>query len=257
MAAVEPKQIDAITERLEGVYGKPRFVARFDPMEELISCILSQHTADANSFPTFQRLREKYATWEQVANLSPESLAKQIQKAGLANQKSKSILGSLKAIKHRFGDYTLDPLRKMSLEEGRAFLTSLPGVGPKTAAIVLLFSFGKPTIPVDTHVFRVSWRIGLIEKRIGEARAHAVLENLIPAEMMYRAHVALIQHGRNICKARNPECSRCPIRKECDFATAVESPRNGAHDLPAQGKPSPRSSAQHAAKRKGRASRGQ
>jgi endonuclease-3 len=162
-------------------------------------------------------MREQFADWDQVASLTQQELADVIRKAGLANQKAKSILAVLKEIKNRFGDYTLEPLRKMEMEDARRWLLSLPGVGPKTAAIVLCFSFGKPAIPVDTHVFRVSWRLGIIDKKIGESKAHGALEAVVPNDLAFRFHTALIQHGRQTCKAPKPNCERCVVRRVCRF----------------------------------------
>jgi len=211
------QRIRRLVDQLESAYGSPRFIPRFEPLEELISCILSQHTADANSFPTFTRLRERFPEWEQIASLTHHELADVIRKAGLANQKAKSIIAVLKEIKNRFGDYTLEPLREMKMEDARKWLLSLPGVGPKTAAIVLCFSFGMPAIPVDTHVFRVSWRLGLIDKKIGESKAHGALEAAVPEDLAFRFHTALIQHGRQTCKAPKPNCEQCVVRRGCRF----------------------------------------
>jgi len=202
---------------LEAVYGQPRFITRFAPIDELVSCILSQHTTDATSFPTFHRLRAVAPEWDDVVALGQERLADAIRPAGLPNQKAKSILGCLQEIKSRNGSYTLEPLSAMSMEASRKWLLSLPGIGPKTAAIVLCFAFGMPAIPVDTHVFRVSWRLGLISKLIGEAKAHDALQAAVPTDIAFRFHAALIQHGRKICKAPTPNCSICPVRRRCDF----------------------------------------
>jgi endonuclease-3 len=205
---------DLVTD-LEAVYGQPRFISRFSPLEELVSCILSQHTTDATSFPTFARLREAVPDWADLAAMRAEDLAKLIRTAGLPNQKSKAILGSLREIERRTGRFDLEVLRLMTMNDARTWLLSLPGVGPKTAAIVLCFSFGLPAIPVDTHVFRVAHRLGLIRKEIGEAKAHAVLEGRVPPELAYRFHTALIQHGRQICKAPTPKCELCPLTARC------------------------------------------
>lgn len=218
MPSKKPK-IDAVTlvQRLETVYGRARQIARFDPMEELISCILSQHTSDANSFPTFTRLRETFKDWQAVVDAGPERVADVIRQAGLANQKSKSIVGSLTRIYERFGEYSLDELRTWPMLEARAWLMTLPGVGPKTASIVLCFSLGMGAIPVDTHVFRVSWRVGLIEKEIGENKAHDALLKLVPPEYAFRYHVALIQHGRHVCRAPLPDCDVCVVKEQCEW----------------------------------------
>ncbi len=218
-----PDRIRWLVDELEKLYGRSRRIARFDPMEELVSCILSQHTTDATSFPAFTRLREAYADWQAVVDAGPEELASVIRKAGLANQKSKNIIAALSAIKERFGSYSLGSLRKVELLEARSILMSLPGVGPKTASIVLCFAFGKGAIPVDTHVFRVCWRLGLYEKKIGENKAHDVLLALVPPELAFRFHVALIQHGRKICRAPKPNCAQCLLAPSCAFFELLEA----------------------------------
>lgn len=207
--------IRKLVEALERQYGAGDERKRLEPVDELISCILSQHTSDAASFPTFFRLRERFPTWEQVARLDERRLADEIRAAGLANQKARSIRAVLRELRKRFGGYTLEPLRAMEMEEARRLLLSLPGVGPKTAAIVLCFGLGFPAIPVDTHVFRVAWRLGLIEKRVGADRAHRLLEQMVPPELAYRFHVALIRHGRRTCHARKPACDDCVVRRRC------------------------------------------
>lgn len=210
-----PKLSTVLIERLEAVYGRPRMIARFDPMEELVSCILSQHTADANSFPAFTRLRETFPNWDDVVAAGPERVADVIRNAGLANQKSKSIIRCLEQIKERTGSYSLEMLRGMPMLEARAWLMSLPGVGPKTASIVLCFSLGEPAIPVDTHVYRVSWRVGLIPEGLGEVKAHDELLKVVPPEMAFRFHVTLIQHGRMTCRAPTPLCGQCVVTDLC------------------------------------------
>lgn len=210
-----PEAIERLLSDLETLYGRPRFVPRFDPVEELVSCILSQHTADANSFPAFTRLRETYPDWQAVVDAGPEAVAEVVRQAGLANQKARSIVGALKAIRERVGSYSLDHLRDLPMEEARAWLMDLPGVGPKTASIVLCFSFGMGAIPVDTHVFRVGWRLGLYDRKIGEAKAHDALLRLVPPGLAFRFHTTLIQHGRHLCSAQKPTCDRCPVRDRC------------------------------------------
>lgn len=216
-ARIEPSAVEAIVVALEAVYGKPRRIARFTPMEELVSCILSQHTTDASSFPAFTRLRETYADWQDVIDAGPEAVADVIRKAGLANQKARGIIACLKKIQELNGEITLEPLRAMSTLEARDWLMALPSVGPKTASIVLCFSMGRDAIPVDTHVYRVSWRLGLIPEGIGEKKAHDLLLDIAPEGMSFRFHVALIQHGRNICKAPLPTCEICPVSGQCQW----------------------------------------
>lgn len=216
-----------LVQSLERDYGVAKQEPRFEPMDELISCILSQHTSDANSFPTFHRLREKYPSWDQIARLKPDHLAQEIRAAGLANQKARSILGALREIKSRNGDYTLENLRELPLDDARKWLLSLPGVGPKTAAIVLCFAFGRPAIPVDTHVFRVAWRLGIIEWKLGEAKAHRAIEALVPSDCAFRFHVALIRHGRKVCKAQKPRCEECCVQRMCAYYAGIkENPKS-------------------------------
>ncbi len=209
--------VEEIVVKLEKVYGRPRLISRFDAMEELVSCILSQHTSDASSFPAFTLLRETFPRWQNVVDAGPERVASVIRNAGLANQKARNIIDCLVEIGRRNGGYTLEPLRAMPMLEARKWLMSLPGVGPKTASIVLCFSFGKPAIPVDTHVYRVSWRLGLIPETLGETRAHDQLLSLVPPDLAFRFHVALIQHGRKVCRAPQPGCGECVVKGQCDW----------------------------------------
>lgn len=218
-AARKRKALKALS-LLESEFGVTEHHVRMDPMDELISCILSQHTSDANSFPTFFALRAKYPDWSEIAKLKPAALAEEIRPAGLANQKAKSILATLREIKARVGIYSLEHLHAMDTEDALAWLCTLPGVGPKTAAIVMCFAFGRPVVPVDTHVYRVSKRLGLIDEKTNEAAAHRILRKLVRPELAFRFHVALIEHGRRTCKARNPLCGECVLRRVCPSATS-------------------------------------
>jgi endonuclease III len=204
-----------LLERLEEVYGRPREMPRFEPMEELVSCIMSQQTTDAKSFPAFTRLRERYPEWEQVVAAGPEEVAQVIWKAGLANQKARSIVKCLQTIKAETDEYSLDHLRPMETRAALAWLMKLPGVGPKTASLVLSLCFGKGTVAVDTHVFRVSWRLGIIPEKLGEAKAHGALLDIVPEELAFRYHATLIQHGRLTCKAPLPLCADCVVTDLC------------------------------------------
>jgi endonuclease-3 len=219
-----PDRVRALTERLEAVYGVAEWRPHGLPVEELVGCILSQHTSDVNSTRAFAALQERYPTWQDVIDAPLEELADTIRSGGLANQKAARIQEVLRLLQNEEGDVSLAALNGMTDGEARGFLTSLPGVGPKTAAIVLCFSLGRPVIPVDTHVFRVSWRLGLVEKRIGEARAHDALQALAPPDIVYRFHMALIRHGRAVCKAPLPRCAECVVRDLCRYyETEVKS----------------------------------
>ncbi|HXH60690.1 MAG TPA: endonuclease III, partial [Fimbriimonadaceae bacterium] len=199
-------KVRKVLDTLEERYGRARFVSRFDPVDELVSCILSQHTADANSFPAFTRLRATFPEWQQVVDAGPERVADVVRKAGLANQKARSIINALKEVHRRVGGYSLEPLRAMEMRDARDWLMSLPGVGPKTASIVLCFSFGMAAIPVDTHVFRVSKRLGFVPEGADEKKAHDLLLEVVEPEDAFRYHTTLIQHGRKTCRAQRPLC---------------------------------------------------
>jgi endonuclease-3 len=209
------RRIPEILDLLEASYGRSRPIRRFEPMEELVSCILSQHTADANSFPAFTRLRAAFPDWAEMEAAGPEGIEPWIQAAGLARQKAKSIHGSLSAIRLRMGSHTLDPLLDWPLAEARDWLESLPGVGPKTAAIVLCFALGRPAIPVDTHVSRVSRRLGLLSEGLSDSAAHHALPLMTPEADAHRLHALFIQHGRKTCFAQRPACAECPLAGLC------------------------------------------
>lgn len=204
--------------RLEERYGRFRFIPRFDPVEELISCILSQHSSDATSFPTFTRLMERFPDWDAMASAPPEAIIEVIRPAGLPQQKAKAIQASLRAIQERFGEITLWPLLNADPIESRKWLQSLPGIGPKTASIVLCFALGLHAIPVDTHVHRVALRLGLLAPGTNEVAAHDHLLKLVPEELAFRFHTTLIQHGRQLCRAPKPICERCPLVEDCPSA---------------------------------------
>lgn len=210
-----PELAREIVQRLEQVYGTAKWQPRMEPLEELIHCILSQHTSDVNSFRAFEALRAAFPTWEAVLEAPMAQLASVIRVGGLANQKAPRIQAVLRAVKARSPSFEMSFLEQMETSEARRFLLSLPGIGPKCAAIVLCFSLGRPVIPVDTHVFRVSWRLGLIERSVGEAKAHERLQAQVPEEMAYSFHVALIRHGRTVCRASRPRCGKCVLRDLC------------------------------------------
>jgi endonuclease-3 len=215
--------IREITERLEQVYGQAEWRPHGLPVEELVGCILSQHTSDVNSTRAFAALQERYPEWRQIIDAPTEEVAKTIRSGGMPNQKARRIQEVLRLLQNETGEVSLDALSSMTDEEARRYLMSLPGVGPKTAAIVLCFSLGRPVIAVDTHVFRVAWRLGLIEKRIGEARAHDVLQSLTPKEIVYRFHMALIRHGRAVCKAPVPRCGQCVLTDICRYYQTLKN----------------------------------
>lgn len=205
---------------LEARYGRKTW-KRHDGMDELISCILSQSTTDANRDRGFAALKAAYPGWEQVHHAPLEDLVEVIRPAGLANSKAPYIQGALEAIYAQRGEYNIDFLQEMPVPEAKQWLQALPGVGPKTAAIVLCFGFGMYAFPVDTHVLRVSKRIGFLPPKISADKAHAHMEAIVPPEEYYAFHLQLIYHGRDLCKARTPQCEPCPIQQHCAYYAAL------------------------------------
>jgi endonuclease-3 len=184
-------------------------------LNELIFTVLTQHTSDINAERAYDSLRKTLPTWGEVVEADTAVVGKAIHHGGLANQKSVRIQNILNEILKRRGRFDLEFLAELPLEQARKWLMSLPGVGPKTAAVVMAFSLKMPAFPVDTHIHRVSKRLGLINKRTSADQAHPILEQLIPEDDRYNMHVLLITHGRQICKARIPQCDRCPLAAEC------------------------------------------
>jgi endonuclease-3 len=211
----------AIHKILREGYGDREWRPRLEPVGELVSTILSQNTNDMNRDRAYEQLREQFPTWEAVRDADLAAVQKAIRPAGLANSKGPAIQRALCQISETRGEISLDFLAKMPLDEAKAWLTSLHGVGPKTAAIVLLFSFNRPAFPVDTHVHRVSQRLGLIGPKVSREKAHDALEALLPPETYYAFHLNLIEHGRRICHARRPRCASCLLLDLCDYGQEV------------------------------------
>ncbi len=206
-----------IHQRLLEVYGEPKWRRPLPPLDELISTILSQNTNDRNRDRAFEALQARFPNWEAVRDAPLAAVIEAIRPAGLANQKAQRIQEILRAITHQRGALNLDFLEDLPLEEARSWLMQFKGVGPKTAAIVLLFSLGRPAFPVDTHIYRVSGRIGLRPTEMTVEETHAWFEALLPPETWYAAHLNLIRLGREVCHARRPQCERCPIREFCEY----------------------------------------
>ena len=208
--------------RLLKVYGNPAWRPHMDAVSELVSTILSQNTNDVNRDVAFDRLRSRFATWEQVRDADAEVVIEAIRSAGLANQKGPRIQEALRLITLERGELDLDFLTDWPVEEAKDWLCAINGVGPKTAAIVLLFSLGRPAFPVDTHVHRVTKRLGLIGPKVSREKAHVVLEQLVPEDAYYPFHLNLIRHGRQVCSSRNPSCVECSLRDLCEYYLALE-----------------------------------
>lgn len=219
--AVSRARVQQVYERLDAVYGPLRPSPGDEPLGELIGTILSQSTTDINSGRAYERLRAMYPTWEEVLDASEDEIYEAIKPAGLGRMKAPRIKQTLREVLRRRGELRLDFLAEMPLDEAKRWLVSLDGVGPKTAACVLLFSLGRPALPVDTHVHRVSRRLGLIGPRVSAERAHDQLEAALEPDQVYTFHVGMIRHGRRVCHAQRPACDRCPLRDLCDFYAAL------------------------------------
>ena len=208
--------------KLIEAFGEPIWRNPLPPVDELVSTILSQNTNDVNRDRAFDSLREKFPTWEEVRDADTEEVIEAVRVAGLANQKGPRIQGVLRAITEERGSLDLSFLEDMPIEEARDWLTQFKGVGPKTAAIVLCFSLNRPAFPVDTHVYRLTGRIGLRPEKISVEQAHPYLESVFPPETYYAAHLNIIRLGREVCNARKPNCPVCPVRDLCDFESKTE-----------------------------------
>jgi endonuclease-3 len=230
----DAKRIREILRRLNRVYGPPARLKKTEPIGELIRTVLSQNTSDRNSLAAFAVLKRHFKSWGGLLKTRTSGVAGLIKSAGLANVKSGRIKNILAEIKRREGSLSLSRLKSMGLEESSEYLRSLKGVGPKTAACVLLFSFGKPVMPVDTHVFRVTKRLGIIGKDIDIEEAHHILSGIVPKDLIlrrrsgsspehssrdliYAFHLGIIEHGRRTCEARGPKCGVCVLYNLCRF----------------------------------------
>ncbi|NLB70795.1 MAG: endonuclease III [Chloroflexi bacterium] len=203
--------------RLMAAFGKPDWHELMLAVDELVCTILSQNTNDINRDKAFRALKERYPTWEEVRDADPAELQYVIRIAGLALQKGPNIQAALKAITAEQGTISLEWLKELNVEEARDWLTQLKGVGPKTAAIVMVFSLGMPAFPVDTHVFRVTGRIGLRPAKMNVEKTHAYLEMIGDPAVFGPLHLNLITLGREYCLARKPKCSGCPVVDLCDY----------------------------------------
>ncbi len=210
-----------ILRRLEARYGHLPDRHTSDPLAELIQTILSQNTSDANSGRAFNQLWRTFGNWEAIARAPVAEVAEAIKSGGLGQVKAPRIQAVLKRIREERGDFSLAFLGDMSLEEARLWLVNLPGVGPKTAACVLLFSLDKPALPVDTHVHRVARRLGLVGDKVSAEKAATLLEAMVPPGDVYRFHIYLIEHGRRLCKAQRPLCPQCPLLDGCPTGQEV------------------------------------
>ncbi len=216
-----PEDITAVHRRLRADQGA--FVPKpvLPIIDEIVATVLSQHTSDINSERAFAQLKDRFPSWEQVAGAPPDLLADAIRCGGIADQKARRIQQILAAIEEREGSLSLGRLYDLDDAAVEAYLLSLPGVGPKTAACVLAFAMGRPAFPVDTHVHRVAIRLGWIPASATADKAHQLLAPRIPPELRYDLHVALIGHGRAVCRAQRPRCEVCVVRDLCAYGSAA------------------------------------
>lgn len=218
---IHRQRLNAVHLRLLEGYGCPEWRQPLSPVDELVSTILSQNTNDNNRDKAYFALKERFGAWEEVRDCDLDDLIKTIRIAGLANQKGAHIQEALREITKVNGEISLEFLRTMPREEAREWLTSLKGVGPKTAAIVLLFSMDIPAFPVDTHIYRVSGRIGLRPINLDREKTHSYLENIAPPGSFKTLHLNLIHLGREICQARKVFCGRCCLSDLCLYDAKV------------------------------------
>ncbi len=208
-----------VFDTLEETYGRHRWRSKGTALDELIGTVLSQHTSNVNTARSFRSLRERFPTWEAVWKAPESDVIDAIRSGGLARIKGPRIQAILDSIDERHGDLSLDHLESMSMDEAKQDLTTLHGVGPKTAACVLLFSLGRPAMPVDTHVHRVSRRIGLVPAKTSAEATEPILEDQLgeDRDRILTAHLNLIAHGQKVCQSQRPRCEACPLRDQCDY----------------------------------------
>ena len=213
----QKKQALQVHKKLLEAFGEPIWRNPLPAIDELVSTILSQNTNDVNRDRAFDSLRAKFPTWEEVRDADTDEVIEAVRVAGLANQKGPRLQQVLRDITVERGSLDLSFLKEMSVDDARNWLTRFNGVGPKTAAIVLCFSLNMPALPVDTHVYRVTGRIGLRPDGISVEKAHPYLEDVFPPETYYAAHLNIIRLGREVCNARKPKCPDCPVRALCEY----------------------------------------
>lgn len=219
----------AVYGRLLKAYGERERLPRRPPMRELISTMLSHRTTHDDEELAYARMKEAFGDWEAVRDAPEDALAHAFRSARFPETKARNVKKALEMILAERGDADLDFLAELPPEEGLEWLMRLPGVGLKTASLVLLFNFGKPLLPVDTHLHRVSARLGLISPRTSAEKAHAELLSLLPKDphVLYNFHIAMLRHGQRVCVWGRPRCERCPLTDLCDYYAAHHPPADG------------------------------
>lgn len=213
----DEKPVRYIIQNLERAYGVPANERASDPLDMLVKIILSQATSDTNSDRTFATLKKRFPTWDAVLRAREATIADAIRSGGLANQKAVVIKSVLRQIKEERGTLDLNFLHEFSAEEAVQYLARFRGIGPKTIACTMLFACRKEVFPLDTHIFRILRRVGLIPQKCTDTRAHEIMNRIVPPGKFYSFHVNLVRHGRKLCRPRDPLCERCPIIEYCDY----------------------------------------
>jgi endonuclease-3 len=216
-----PGEIAAVQQRLRASQGAFAPKPLLPVIDELVATVLSQHTSDVNSDRAFAQLKARFPRWEQVADAPVTHVADAIRPGGIANQKARRIQQILAAIEAREGSLDLSRLHDIDDAAAERYLRDLPGVGPKTAACVLVFAMGRPAFPIDTHVHRIVRRLGWVPATASADKAHQVLAPIVPPAIRYDLHVAMIAHGRTICRAARPLCGDCVLRDLCAYPAAA------------------------------------
>ncbi|MEZ4731650.1 MAG: endonuclease III [Caldilineaceae bacterium] len=212
------RKAQQVYHRLRDYFGEPTWTPCSDVVDELIGTILSANTNDTNSGRAFAQLKARFGDDWDVVRLAPlEEIKEAIRPAGMYNQKAVNLVATLERLKQEHGKYKLDHLAAMPVADALAYLTSLPGVGHKTASIILLFCFNRGAFPVDTHIQRISQRLGIGSRRATPEQLKGIWEGLLPSSLFYPLHLNLIRHGRTICIARSPRCEICPLQRHCDY----------------------------------------
>ncbi len=207
-------------EQLLEEYGAPDWKPSRSGFEQLIQTILSANTNDRNSGAAFETLRDRFdGDWDAVRTAPLEEIKDAIRVAGMYNQKAPNIVETLEILFREEGCYSLEHVREMATAAAQTYLQRFPGVGHKTASIVLLFSYGMAAFPVDTHVQRVTQRLGMSDRRASAEKIKAAWEEMLPAETYFSLHVNMIRHGRTVCRARKPDCANCLLQDNCDYNT--------------------------------------
>lgn len=222
-------RIVEINRLLTSCYGDmPRSESSPDLLDGLILTILSQNTSDVNSHRAFRSLKDRFPQWDQVAEAGEREIEKAIRSGGISQVKAGRIKAILDMLHQETGSYSLEHLRDMEPQRALEYLMDIPGVGRKTAAVLLLFRLDYPYFPVDTHIFRVGKRLGVIPVKSNPEKAHDLMDEMVPDDIKYRFHINLITHGRQVCKARKPNCAQCCLNKRCDRIGVEEEGNHNA-----------------------------